>query len=211
MLESQYLGLIEYGAGLQIQSDLFFKSQKSQEHFIIGLEHPSVVTLGYRAVAAIEVHPENLLRVERTNRGGFATLHSEGQLVIYPVVNLRKLKLGVRDFICILLETTKKLLQNYGVSSFVNENALGLYTKKGKIAFCGIHVSHGITQHGISININNDLGLFKNIRSCGIEAARFDRLAEHKANVELALLYSQWVDDFKLRIDNLVAVAKCDL
>ena len=188
---------MDYSAGLKLQSELLDKVQNSSVSYFIGLEHPAVITLGYRATLHNDIQPQNVIAVEKISRGGFATLHSEGQLVIYPVLSLRNLQIGVREYIYLLLESTQNLLQLYGVSSFINPEALGLYTSSGKIAFCGIQVSRGITQHGISINVANDLSLFQNIRSCGCEAARFDRLADHAEVPELALLYSQWMDEFK--------------
>jgi lipoyl(octanoyl) transferase len=193
---SNYLGPVEYAAALTMQGDLLLQVQNSGRHHILGLEHPSVITLGYRANPEIEVLPGNQIRIEKIARGGYATIHSEGQLVIYPVVNLRTLGMGVRDYIYLLLETTGKILSRHGITSFINDEALGLYTSRGKIAFCGIQVRHGVTQHGISININNDLSLFNSIRSCGSSSSQFDRLADYAGEVSLSELFSEWVHEF---------------
>jgi lipoyl(octanoyl) transferase len=178
---------------------LLLSVQKNKTNYIIGLEHPAVVTLGYRASASDEIYDSCKLPLVRIGRGGLATVHAEGQLVIYPVLNLRELGLGVRDYVMLLLETIKELLARYQVDSFVDEKAVGLYTEKGKIAFCGIQIKNGVTQHGLSLNVNNDLKLFSEIRSCGVSHSQFDSLFESNVKVSLKDLYSEWIEIFRLR------------
>ena len=157
------------------------------------------MTLGYRAEAATEILSTNALPVERVSRGGLATVHAEGQLVIYPILNLRELNLGVRDYVCLLLKTTSDLLTSLGIESFIDENSVGVFTKTGKIAFCGVQVKNGVSQHGISLNVRNDLTLFNSIRSCGITRPTFDRLCEHDVNMTLNEVFSAWLKIFRSR------------
>lgn len=168
----------------------------------LGCEHPAVITLGRQATKAELVSPdlnfneahggkETLdkgggespaqwprIPVFQTDRGGQATLHSEGQLVIYPIVHLRALSWGIKDFIDCLLQTTSSQLQSYGISTELAEPA-GLQTPEGKIAFMGLRVDQGVTRHGLSLNIGNDLTYFDGIRACGVHRARLSKVADY--------------------------------
>jgi lipoyl(octanoyl) transferase len=201
-IEASFLGTMSYQKSVELQKDLLHLSQSRKNNYVIGLEHPAVLTLGYRAIQSDEIFADNMIPIERTARGGLATIHSEGQLVIYPVINLRELGLGVREYVLILLETTQYLLASLGVESFVDEKAIGLYTKEGKIAFCGVQIKNGISQHGLSLNVRNDLSLFSYIRSCGLESSSFDSLSQHHVTYTLSELYQAWVDIFKTKLEN---------
>jgi len=197
--EHSYLGSVNYEESVDLQNDLHTLCQKTQGSYIIGLEHPAVMTLGYRAQASEEIY-EAGLPLAKSTRGGLATIHSEGQLVIYPILNLRNLGLGARDYVQLLLETTQTLLKELGIESCIDSKAVGLYTSKGKIAFCGIQIRGGISQHGLSLNVRNDLSLFSRIRACGIENPQFDSLESYSVSHTLGELYGRWVEIFKEKL-----------
>lgn len=204
MIESSFLGLKDYQESVKLQNDLLLLAEQSGHSYIIGLEHPGVLTLGYRADIYQELNQEitqdNNLPIERTSRGGLATIHSEGQLVIYPIVNLRQLNLGVREYVLLLLQTTKELLKIFEIESFIDDKAIGLYTNHGKIAFCGIQVKKGISQHGLSLNVRNDLSLFNKIRSCGVEYPQLDSLSYYGVSHTLSEIYKLWFETFKVKL-----------
>lgn len=138
------------------------------------------------------------ISVVKIHRGGQATLHSPGQLVIYPIIDLKALSLGIKEYVNLLMAITRKVLANYGINTaFVVKNP-GLYTDNGKICFFGIRVSRGITSHGIAINVNNDLGLFSNIRSCGKDHENFDSFAKRGIDADCQSLFSDWNKEFQL-------------
>ncbi|MEQ1724196.1 MAG: lipoyl(octanoyl) transferase LipB [Pseudobdellovibrio sp.] len=199
-LEASFLGTMDYQKSVALQNDLLKLSQLSKNNYVVGLEHPAVMTLGYRAVQNDEIFDNDILPIERTGRGGLATIHSEGQLVIYPVINLRELNLGAREYVLILLETTRELLASIGVESFIDEKAIGLFTIHGKIAFCGVQIKNGISQHGLSLNVRNDLSLFSHIRSCGVQSPSFDSLRGYQVTHTLSELYEAWVEIFKTKL-----------
>jgi lipoyl(octanoyl) transferase len=199
-LEASFLGIMDYQKSVVLQKELLQLSKLSKNNYVLGVEHPAVMTLGYRAVKNDEIFDEHILPIERAERGGLATIHSEGQLVFYPVINLRELGLGVREYVLILLETTQDLLTSLGVESFIDDKAIGLYTIHGKIAFCGVQIKNGISQHGLSLNVRNDLSLFTFIRSCGLENPKFDSLSQHQVTHTLAELYNVWIDIFKTKL-----------
>ena len=114
---------------------------------------------------------------KEVRRGGEATLHTPGQLIIYPVLYLPAFSLKVKDFISTLEIITQKLLKDFGIVTNKEGSYAGLYTQRGKISFFGIHISHGVSQHGLAINVHNDLNLFQSIRSCGEPNRQHDKLS----------------------------------
>lgn len=195
ILEYSYLGKVDYSKSEEIQKNLLTLAAQKNQYSVIGLEHPAVITLGHRADLSEIFNSE--VPVVKSSRGGLATLHSEGQLVIYPILNLKTLNLGVKDYVCLLLKTTQELLKELDIESTIDNASIGLHTSKGKIAFCGIKVEKGITQHGISLNVRNDLELFNSMRSCGIENQNMDQLQNYGIDLSLKELFSIWVKCFK--------------
>ncbi len=95
-----FLGKIDYQEALRKQNQYHELVKENPETiYILGLEHPQVLTLGYRASESEEILATNQVPVIKTERGGLATIHSEGQLIIYPIVHLRHLQIGVREFV----------------------------------------------------------------------------------------------------------------
>jgi lipoyl(octanoyl) transferase len=201
--ESKYLGKIEFKEAVNIQKELWLKAKSGRYNVILGLEHPAVITLGRRAGFS-EVQPsQEVIPVVKSSRGGLATLHSEGQLVIYPILQLSNFKLGVRDYVYMLLQATENVFLKLNVRTYKDDLNIGLYTERGKIAFCGLEIKNGISQHGISINISNDLTLFNKIKSCGFQNPDLDRLSHYRTDVGLRQFYDLWTIEFSklLEID----------
>lgn len=195
-VEFSYLGLTEFQKSYQLQlnyHDLI--KNKNSSNIVLGFEHPAVMTLGLRA---IDINPlaSSLPRV-RIRRGGLATIHSEGQLVIYPIIDIRSIGLGVRDFVQLLLLTTKECLLNYNIEAWADDQNIGLFTNVGKIAFCGLQIKNGVSLHGISLNVSNDLSLFEQIYSCGIENQKMDQVQNYNNLMKLENIFKTWSDLFK--------------
>lgn len=197
---SEWLGLINYEIALEIQNTHWSEVFHNQsEGLVLGLEHPTVITLGSRGNPVVDCNSVLAsVQTVQTDRGGQATLHSPGQLVIYPVVSLRRLGLGVREFVEILQITTQQLLNSFEIPAIPADGA-GLQTERGKIAFIGLRIDRGICRHGLSLNVGNDLGLFQQIRSCGVQSARLDRMADYPAAsglVDLQPVFQAWMGLF---------------
>ena len=149
---------------------------------LLGFESSNpVISLGLRADSSHILWPPDRLKKHnisqvRVKRGGSATLHAPGQLVIYPVARLPALGLKVRDFIALLQTVTRDVLKDLGIFAGAGPSA-GLWTQRGKIAFFGIHVSQGVSCHGLSVNVENDLGLFSALKSCGQRGRSHDKLS----------------------------------
>ena len=140
------------------------------DEFIVLVEHDHVYTLGKNA------NSSNILNkacdIIQTDRGGDVTYHGPGQLVAYPIINLKKRKIGVKLYVEMVEKLISDTLIHYGLESHVPFKETGVWVEDRKIASIGIHVSRGVTMHGLAININTDLSYFENIISCGIEGVK---------------------------------------
>ncbi len=132
------------------------------------------------------------VEIRAVKRGGQATLHAPGQLVMYPVMDLLQWKIRPRDFLSLLEQITCDVLKEYGIRAKKQESSAGLFTKKGKIAFFGIHISKGVSQHGLSLNVSNDLKLFNVIRSCGVSHRPHASFQSYGLKPNLQEVFSLW-------------------
>lgn len=164
----QDLQRLNYNDTLKIQQDLQQQVaiNRVNDHLIF-VEHDHVYTLGKNA------NSNNILNdkcnVVKTNRGGDVTYHGPGQIVIYPIFNLKKKNIGVKTYVKKIEEVIKLTLADFKIDSHVPYKETGVWTSNKKIASIGIHVSRGITMHGLAINVSTDLSFFDHIVSCGIE------------------------------------------
>jgi lipoyl(octanoyl) transferase len=195
-----WLGLSPYASALEQQQIWEMRVKSSSLGQVLGCEHPNVITIGARADAAKELQDPIIAEstpVVRADRGGYATFHAPGQLVIYPILPLRRWGMGARAHVDLLLSATQKLCQNHGRTGFTIASRPGVYTERGKIAFVGVRIRNGVSSHGIAINVRNDMGLFVAIRSCGRTGETFDRLA---GEAPLKDLFDEWVQIFSEKL-----------
>ncbi len=169
MIEIIDLGKKDYLETLDLQKKLFDKKLKGeQKDFLIAVEHFPVYTKG--KTTKEEHLPENIddVPVIDIERGGSITFHGEGQIVIYPILNLKNYNLSVSKYISKLEETMINSLGRFGIEAFTVEKLRGVFTEKGKIGFLGVKISRYITFHGFSLNVNVDKKYFERIIPCGI-------------------------------------------
>jgi len=160
-----------YQDTLKIQESLREQVLSNPSHeYLILVEHEHVYTLGKNA------NSSNILNkacdIIQTDRGGDVTYHGPGQLVAYPIINLKKRKIGVKSYVKMIEQLISNTLMYYGLETNVPIKETGIWVEDKKIASIGIHVSRGVTMHGLAININTDLSYFDNIISCGIEGVK---------------------------------------
>ena len=160
-----------YQDTLKIQESLREQVLNNASHeYLILVEHEHVYTLGKNA------NSSNILNkacdIIQTDRGGDVTYHGPGQLVAYPIINLKKRKIGVKSYVKMIEKLISNTLMYYGLETHVPIKETGVWVEDKKIASIGIHVSRGITMHGLAVNINTDLSYFDNIISCGIEGVK---------------------------------------
>ncbi len=176
------LGLVPYGEALQLQRSLAGAvSQGAIPDTVVFLEHPPVVTLGRRTEEG-ELHlpPEADVELVETDRGGKSTYHGPGQLVCYPILDLRRhgqdVKRYCRDLESALIDT----LASLGVEGGRLEGLTGVWLTPPprKIASIGIHIARWVTTHGYALNVDLDPAPFTDwITACGLEDAAFTTLA----------------------------------
>jgi lipoyl(octanoyl) transferase len=192
VLSVVYLGRVPYPAGLELQARLVgLRKAGAIGDVLVMLEHPPVLTLG-RAMGRKDGGRENVLLTEEalrargvevveTNRGGDVTYHGPGQLVGYPIFDLRSplraagKRLGPVDFVRQMEEALIRTMADYGVATMRVPGRTGVWTQPNgsiaekKIAAIGIHVSAGVTSHGFALNVTTDLKDFDWIVPCGID------------------------------------------
>ena len=130
------------------------------------VEHPPIFTLG-QAGRLEHVLSAGDIPVVHSDRGGQVTYHGPGQLVAYPLVNLSRRKLGIREFVTRLESIILNTLAHYGVTGNRKDGAPGVYVGDAKIAALGLRVRRGCSFHGISLNVAMDLKPFAGINPCG--------------------------------------------
>ena len=148
------------------------------------LEHAPVVTMGRRATMDhVLLSPEALaargVELVETDRGGDVTVHGPGQIVGYPILDLRRRGLGPHTYLRFLEEILIGVLATYAIDAFRDPAHTGVWTAQGKIAAMGIRVSAGVSLHGFALNVNTDLRYFGLIVPCGIQGravAGMDRI-----------------------------------
>ncbi len=156
---------------LQIQESLRNQVLKNDSNnFLIIVEHNHVYTLGKNANSSNVLN--RICEIIPTQRGGDVTYHGPGQLVAYPIINLKKRKIGVKSYVAMIEKLISNILFDYGLKPHVPIKETGVWIDDRKIASIGIHVSRGVTMHGLAINVNTDLSYFDNIISCGIEGVK---------------------------------------
>ncbi len=141
------------------------------------LEHPPVFTLGMNADPA-HVLEAGEIPVVRIDRGGQVTYHGPGQLVVYPLVDLRRAALGVRDLVTALERAVIDYAAELGIEAESRRSAPGVYVAGRKLASVGIRVRRGASYHGIALNVCNDLEPFRQINPCGYAGLEMTRLAD---------------------------------
>jgi len=139
------------------------------------VEHPSVFTQGQAGKSEHVLAPGDI-PVVQVDRGGQVTYHGPGQIVAYPLVDLRRLRIGVRDLVCRIEEAIIQVLASYGVKGERIAGAPGIYVGGAKIAALGLRVRRGCAFHGLAFNIDMDLEPFGRINPCGFQGLEVTQL-----------------------------------
>src|SRR3989440_63718 len=141
------------------------------------LEHPPVFTLGMNASAAHVLTPGDI-PVVHVDRGGQVTYHGPGQLLVYPLIDLRRAALGIRDLVTALERCVIDLAADFRITAESRRNAPGVYVAGRKLASIGIRVRRGASYHGLALNVNLDLEPFRRINPCGYQGLEMTQLVE---------------------------------
>ena len=177
-----YLGRVAYATALDLQRTLQEMRKAGRiENTLLLLEHPPVITLGRNARLANVVAPPEFLaqrgvELFEIDRGGDVTFHGPGQLVAYPIVDLRSFspRVGAVEYVRRLEEVLIRTCGDYGIGTQRIKGLTGVWTyalpkkPEAKIAAIGVHISRGVTTHGFALNVSTDLDFFSLIVPCGL-------------------------------------------
>ncbi|MFQ5546672.1 MAG: lipoyl(octanoyl) transferase LipB [Woeseia sp.] len=150
-------------------------------------EHPPVFTLGLNASREHLLAPGNI-PVVQIDRGGQVTYHGPGQLMIYPLIDLKRKDMGVRDLVSALEQSVVDLAGQYGIDAASRKDAPGVYVKGKKLASVGLRIRRNASYHGMALNVDMDLEPFSRINPCGfsdLEATDFKSLGITKGLQEV--------------------------
>jgi lipoyl(octanoyl) transferase len=199
-LKVRYLGIQPYEPIWQSMSEFTNTRDDSTIDELWVVEHEPVFTQGQAG------KPEHILQhtdipIVKSDRGGQVTYHGPGQLILYPLINLRRRQLGVRDMVTLLEKLVIQWLASYRIESYAKADAPGVYVKlngdDAKIASLGLRIRRGCSFHGVGINIDMDLTPFNYINPCGYEGLAMTQLS--------ALMPTSFPDKNRLQ-ESLVAL-----
>jgi lipoyl(octanoyl) transferase len=174
-----FLGRVEYSTALRLQQTLVHLVKEGRiSHTLLLLEHPPVITLGRNAgmaniVASRDFLTSQGIELHETDRGGDVTFHGPGQLVGYPIFDLRAFtpRVGAVDFVRKIEEALIRTCGDLGVVTGRVSGLTGVWTERepqAKIAAIGVHISRAVTSHGFALNVTTNLDYFNLIVPCGI-------------------------------------------
>lgn len=146
------------------------------------LEHYPVYTLGLNGKQEHLLNPANI-PVIQCDRGGQVTYHGPGQLIIYPLIDIKRLKLGIRPLVTLLEQAMITALAQFGITAIAKTEAPGVYVNDRKIGSIGIRIKNNSSYHGISLNNNMDLKPFDYINTCGFKDLQVTQLADLGVNI----------------------------
>lgn len=192
-LSWQWLGLRAYDDASARQEAAWTARRRGGPDVCLALEHPPTITLGRRATATDVVAPGTELAAHGvacrvTERGGRATYHAPGQLVVYPIVHLADRGFGVRAFVWCLEEIMLDVCRAVGVRAARDPRGHGVWTARGKLGAVGIRVREGITTHGLALNVNLDLAGYGLIAPCGTRGLPVTSLEAEGSPVDVPTL-----------------------
>ena len=169
VLEIVHAGLVPYGEALEWQRRLAADriAGRLPHDLLLLLEHPPVLTLGRSSHATNLLRPDGV-EVFEVERGGDVTFHGPGQLVGYPILDLRQHRQDLHWYLRTLEQALIDGLSELGIPAERNSGWTGVWTRGRKIASIGIHVKQWVTWHGFALNVTTDLGWFDRIVPCGI-------------------------------------------
>ncbi|KAF1841847.1 lipoyltransferase [Cucurbitaria berberidis CBS 394.84] len=192
LLHIHLLGIVPYATAARLQERLVsrFLASKPPSNapapppHIITAEFQPVYTCGRREIGTVAPQQQDFLRANgraefvEAMRGGQTTFHGPGQLVAYPIIDLRTHKLTPRSYVCLLEKSLIATCAKYSINAMTTENTGVWTTPDDKIAAIGVHMRRNVTSHGIGLNVSTDLWWFDRIVACGLEGKRTTNFAK---------------------------------
>jgi lipoyl(octanoyl) transferase len=173
----RWLGRQGYQTTWQAMKDFTNQRQSDTPDEIWLLEHDPVFTQGQNGKPEHVLNPGDIPIVQ-TDRGGQVTYHGPGQLMVYTLIDIRRKKFNVREFVTALEQAVINLVAEYGVTAIAKADAPGVYVNDAKICSIGLRIRRGCSYHGIAFNISLDTEPFSRINPCGFANLRMTQLSE---------------------------------
>ena len=173
----KYLGQVDYEPTWRQMQKITDVRDENTPDEIWFLQHPPVFTLGMNASTEHLLAP-GTIPVVPIDRGGQVTYHGPGQLVVYPLIDLRRAGLGVRDMVTALERSVVDSAAEYGIEAYPRADAPGVYVDSMKLASVGLRVRRGCSYHGLAFNLDMDLEPFSRINPCGYQGLKITQLSE---------------------------------
>ncbi len=174
-------GLVEYGKAWDIQREIFSaRSNDKTDDTLIILQHPPTYTFGRTSKAEQPLLKENdpNAAVYFTDRGGGATYHGPGQIVVYPIIGIKSYTSDYHTYLRMLEDVMIKTLADFRINSQRKKGFTGVWVDEKKIGCIGVRIIRDFTMHGFSLNVNNDLAPFDNIIPCDIKGVKMISMKE---------------------------------
>lgn len=159
------------------------------------LEHDPVFTLGQAGKPEHVLAPGDI-PVVHCDRGGQVTYHGPGQIVAYPLLDLRRLRIGVREFVTRIEQSMIDTLAEWSIVAERRDGAPGVYVAGAKIGALGVRVRHGCTFHGLAFNVAMDLEPFRRINPCGYQGLAVTQVADHGGPTQLTQVQDRLLEAF---------------
>jgi len=194
-MKIQDLGLRDYQPTLLAMQQFTQQRDNHTEDELWLLEHYHVYTQGFNGQDG-HLLRQNTIPMVRTDRGGQITYHGPGQLIVYPLIDLRRFGMGVRNMISCLENTVIAMLDEHKIDAYARKDAPGVYCGEAKIASLGLRVKRGACYHGLSLNIDMDLQPFADINPCGYAGMQMTDMKTLGATVDMASVKQQFVSVF---------------
>ena len=208
MFDVNNLGLIRYQDGLQVQEEIHQRVLQGGNDTVLLCEHPHVYTFGKSADRNNLLISESFLgniqaEVFETDRGGDITYHGPGQLVGYPILNLRKHGLGVKKYVETLETSIINFLFELGIVAYQIDGLTGIWVGekdeiKRKIGAIGIRIKEGVSMHGFALNVSTDLSYFNHIVPCGILDKQVTSIQNEVGATSMAECVKGFIHHFEL-------------
>ncbi len=183
-IKLKYLGLSAYEPVWRAMQDFTNNRDKQTPDELWMVEHPPVFTQGQAGKPEHILNPGDIPIIQ-VDRGGQVTYHGPGQIVIYPLIDLKRHKIGIKALVNGIEEALIQTMKEYGVPARRKEKAPGVYVDEKKIASLGLRVRKGCTFHGLAFNICMDLEPFSRINPCGYTGLEVIQLSELNQLVDL--------------------------
>jgi lipoyl(octanoyl) transferase len=208
-MKIEWLGRIEYQDGLRIQEERLDECLNQGEESVILLEHEPVYTIGRLPdKSSLQLVEQLPYPVFETNRGGQATYHGPGQLVGYPILDLRARGRDLHCYLRKLEDLLIDLLKEFEIKGTKIEGKTGVWVEDRKIASIGIGIRKWVTMHGFALNVASDLSGFQSIVPCGLPGVRMTSISIESGN-EVTLETVRKKAEPHLRKQLSVSVVSC--